>query len=142
MEENRCPQCNRILGTHVTCPMCMKYLVIEGASMVLPHHVRDAREKVEEWLAGLGKEAPADLVKTVRILYTLLCDHLAGNKTDLAPRVIALATFGLLYVTNPMDLVPDPIRRVGYMDDMRIMHLVEEAMGAALEEYCQSRTLP
>jgi len=76
MDENCCPHCNRILGTHVTCPMCMKYLVIEGASLILPHHVKEARE---------------------------------------------------------MDLVPDPIRRVGYMDDMRIIHLVEEAMASAVE---------
>ncbi len=139
MDENCCPHCNRILGTHVTCPMCMKYLVIEGASLILPHHVKEAREKVEEWFERLGKDAPEDLVKPVRTLYTMICDHLAGAKKDLSPRTIALAAFGLLYVTNPMDLVPDPIRRVGYMDDMRILQWVEEAMGPALEEYCHSR---
>ncbi len=129
MDENLCPQCGEILGTHVNCPMCMKYLVIEGASMIRPEDVKDAREKAEEWFRGRGKDGPPELISEVRRLYGMICDHLSGSTVDYPSRTISLAAFGILYVVNPMDLIPDPIRMVGYLDDSVMLGWVTEAMG-------------
>ncbi len=129
MDESLCPQCGEILGTHVKCPMCMKYLVIEGASMILPEDVKEAREKAEEWFRGRGKEGPPELISQMRRLYGMICDHLSGSAVDYPFRTISLAAFGILYVVNPMDLIPDPIKRVGYIDDSVMLAWVAEAMG-------------
>jgi len=78
----------------------------------------------------------------VRILYQMICDHLSGARTDFSGRIVSLAAFGLLYVSNPVDLLPDPIDRLGYVDDRRVMRWVEAAMGDVWMAYCQAKGLP
>ncbi|MGQ9654862.1 MAG: YkvA family protein, partial [Thermodesulfobacteriota bacterium] len=109
--------------------ICMKYLVLEGASMIRPEDVKDAREKAEEWFRGRSKDSPPELISELRRLYGMICDHLSGSSIDYPFRTISLAAFGILYVVNPMDLIPDPIKRVGYLDDSVMLRWVAEAIG-------------
>lgn len=65
-----------------------------------------------------------------KLLLDLLKQYKKGNYKSIPWRSIASIIFTLLYVVNPLDLIPDVLPVVGYIDDlsvfMALMRLIEE----------------
>ncbi|BBA33187.1 uncharacterized protein sS8_1225 [Methylocaldum marinum] len=90
-----------------------------------------------------------DKVKTIPPLHKvwldiLLClelirDYRSGTYRDIAPWAIAAVAFGLLYLVNPVELIPDLIPVVGYLDDVAVMALILKLVKAELEKYAAWR---
>ncbi|CAI8800361.1 YkvA family protein [Methylocaldum szegediense] len=47
--------------------------------------------------------------------------------------------FGLLYLVNPVELIPDVIPMIGYLDDIAVMAVVLKLVKAELEKYAAWR---
>jgi len=72
--------------------------------------------------------------RDIRDLYGMVSAAVTG-KYKIPFRTIAAVTFTLLYLANPLDLIPDIIPVVGYIDDAFIVGLCVRFIGSDLEKY-------
>jgi uncharacterized membrane protein YkvA (DUF1232 family) len=70
-------------------------------------------------------------------LYTLLRDWQQGRYRQLPWRTVLLSLSAMLYFINPLDLVPDFIPGIGYIDDMAILGIVFRAIQKDVLQYRQ-----
>lgn len=70
-----------------------------------------------------------------RLLLGLLADWWAGRYRDVSWKTVAATAFALLYVLNPMDIVPDVIVGAGLLDDATVMGLALKMIGEDLRRY-------
>src|SRR5574344_1505920 len=75
-----------------------------------------AHEKAEKHLNGFFEE--------FKLLWNLLVDYHRGVYRDVPWKFIAAAGFAVLYLVNPLDVIPDVLPVVGYLDDASIFALV------------------
>lgn len=70
-------------------------------------------------------------------LFSLLKDFYNGNYKDVPWQVIASIGGSLLYVLSPIDLIPDFIPFVGYLDDALVFAACLKFAQVDLEKYRQ-----
>ncbi len=70
----------------------------------------------------------------IRSLWQMLSDSIKG-RYKVPVRTAGAITFTLLYFINPVDLIPDFIPFVGYVDDAFVVTLCISFIGKDLEEY-------
>ena len=84
----------------------------------------------------IDKAYPAlkSALKNVRLLYSIFKDAVNG-KYKLAPASVAMIGGGLLYFILPVDLIPDFIPVVGYLDDLAVLTTIMNALHKEIGEY-------
>lgn len=68
-----------------------------------------------------GNNTLSKYVELGRIMISMLKDVKNGNYKNIPWFTIATIVMALLYVLNPMDIVPDFIPGVGYIDDVAVL---------------------
>jgi curved DNA-binding protein CbpA len=86
-------------------------------------------QKMEKVYPAFGK-----LLESVRELYSLFRDAVKGNY-KLHSATLAMIGGGLLYFILPMDLIPDYIPFVGFLDDMAILTTIINSLQEELKKY-------
>ncbi|GAB2780645.1 YkvA family protein [Salinimicrobium soli] len=94
--------------------------------------VMDNKDEIDKKLSGYGMKKYAELGK---IMFGMLKDYKKGEYTIVPWFIIAATGFALLYVFNPMDIVPDFIPGVGYVDDFAILTIVLRFIQTDLHTY-------
>ena len=90
-------------------------------------HVKDAKpeevaEKKDDTLKKIEHvSALAELLDNIRTAYDMISDTVTGKYKGLSKTTIALLVGGLAYLALPIDLVPDFIPVVGWMDDAAVL---------------------
>lgn len=56
-----------------------------------------------------------------KVLFNMLKDYRTGIYTNVPWFTIAAIAFGFLYILNPLDIVPDFIPGIGYIDDLAVL---------------------
>ncbi len=59
--------------------------------------------------------------KDLLLLFSLAKDYYQGNYRDVPYKTISAAVVGLLYVINPIDIIPDFIPFIGQVDDALVL---------------------
>ncbi len=59
--------------------------------------------------------------KDLLLLVSLVKDYYQGNYRDVPYKTISAAVVGLLYVINPIDIIPDFIPFIGQVDDALVL---------------------
>ena len=79
----------------------------------------DSREEVDEKInnSGLLKKY-SELGK---LMYGMLKDYRKGVYTKVPWFTIATIAFAFLYILNPLDIIPDFIPGLGYIDDLGVL---------------------
>lgn len=76
-------------------------------------------DKINDQLEnGRGLERYA---KDLLLLVSLVKDYYQGNYRDIPYKTISAAVVGLLYVINPIDIIPDFIPFIGQVDDALVL---------------------
>ncbi len=76
-------------------------------------------DKISDQLEnGRGLERYA---KDLLLLVSLVKDYYQGNYRDIPYKTISAAVVGLLYVINPIDIIPDFIPFIGQLDDALVL---------------------
>lgn len=69
------------------------------------------------------------------ILFSLVKDYARGEYRDIPFNIIAAAGAALLYVLSPIDLIPDFIPVLGYLDDAAVVAFCLNLMEKDLATY-------
>jgi uncharacterized membrane protein YkvA (DUF1232 family) len=85
--------------------------------------------KMEKAYPAFGK-----LLESVQELYSLFSDAVKGNY-KLHPANLAMIGGGLLYFILPLDLIPDYIPVVGFLDDLAILTTIINSLQGELKKY-------
>lgn len=89
----------------------------------------DIKEKFES--AGpLGR-----FIADVKLLISIVKDYYNGSYREIPYWAITAIVFALLYVLNPIDLIPDFIPVVGYVDDAAVVALCLLMVEQELHKY-------
>ncbi|MFY0643953.1 MAG: DUF1232 domain-containing protein [Bacteroidia bacterium] len=104
-------------------------------------HIYKNREKIKALYkkSGSKTEEHADevgdsMLNDLRTLRDLLQSWLKGQY-KLSTRTIVYVIAGLLYFVNPLDLVPDFIVGLGFVDDAAILTLVLRSIRSEVSRY-------
>jgi len=94
-------------------------------------------EKVQEGLkkAATNKGALSNIWDQLQLLFELAKDYAKGNYTAISKGSIVAVIAGLLYFISPLDLIPDFIIGLGFVDDAFVLSLVYKQLAKDLEKY-------
>ncbi|NOX37074.1 MAG: DUF1232 domain-containing protein [Calditrichaeota bacterium] len=98
----------------------------------LEHLIREATEKARRHRDELQK-----LWSNLQWLLRMLDAYRRGHYREVPWRVILYAAAAILYFLNPMDLVPDFLTGIGFVDDATVLALVVKAIHDELERFKQ-----
>lgn len=102
----------------------------------------DARRVVarEGELNEKFKHVPEKLKKVVnqvKLLYELIRSYIDGTYREIPWISIATAVAAVVYFLAPIDLIPDAIPGLGYIDDIFVIRFALSALGSDLKAFCE-----
>lgn len=111
-----------------------------NSGKITGRHLDRTIEKARE-ITDKVKSIPAlhKILKDVLLCMELIRDYRSGAYKDIATWAIAAVVFGLLYLINPVELIPDFIPVVGYMDDVAVLALILKLVKTELKKYAAWR---
>lgn len=69
------------------------------------------------------------------LLFAIARDYVNGNYTEIPKRSVVAILGGLIYFLSPIDVVPDFIPVLGFIDDVFVLNLVYKQVLKDLEKY-------
>lgn len=90
------------------------------------------KEAIDKKFAGSGLKKYAEMGK---IMFGMLQDYKKGKFRQVPWFTIGAIGFALLYIFNPLDMVPDFIPGIGYVDDFAIFTIVIRFIETDLHSY-------
>ncbi len=107
-----------------------------GAKKVTEEDLKKVLGKCDEIEAKFTNNGPlARFVTDLRLLFSIVQDYISGKYRAVPYWSIAAIVAALLYVLNPMDLIPDFIPGVGYLDDAAVVALCLKMVEQDLHAY-------
>jgi len=108
----------------------------EGAAKVTPEDIETAAERSEEIKKQFSARGPLKrFVEDGKVLTALIKDWRAGRYRQALYGTIAAVAFGLLYVFNPFDIVPDVLPILGALDDATVIGALLMLVERDLKKY-------
>lgn len=120
-----------------------KEFVETGAKRITDKDVEQVVKKADDIKRKFSTSGPlGKFLKDSQVLLSLVKDYWNKEYREIPYWAIAAIVFALLYVLSPVDLIPDPIPVVGYLDDAAVvaicMLLIEQEL-AQYEEWKSAR---
>lgn len=101
--------------------------------------VLSKRKKIENKI--FENETVEKYVDKAKMMFSLINDYRKRNYREIPWKSIAAVTGALLYVLNPLDLIPDFIPVIGMVDDASVLAICLKMVSDDLEKYMQWKTL-
>jgi uncharacterized membrane protein YkvA (DUF1232 family) len=79
------------------------------------------------------------VVNQVKLLYELVRSYIDGSYREVPWISIATAVAAVVYFLAPIDLLPDMIPGIGYIDDIVVIRFALMALGSDLRTYCEAK---
>ena len=76
-----------------------------------------------------------DQIENFKLLWSLLKDYYNGTYRNVPWKFIAAIGFAVAYLISPIDVIPDFIPLVGYVDDAAVFGLAVKSFMSEIEEY-------
>jgi uncharacterized membrane protein YkvA (DUF1232 family) len=73
----------------------------------------------------------------LEVFVRMLTAHVQRRYKSLSPRSIGLLVLGLFYFALPLDLVPDFIPFVGYVDDLSVILAIYKSLQVDIERFLE-----
>jgi uncharacterized membrane protein YkvA (DUF1232 family) len=121
----------------------LRALVLERAKHLSEDDLRGLLEKeqsVEKRLSSLSTSLPR-LASHVRIGFSMIKDYVQGSYRKLPWWSVASVAAALGYFVAPVDLIPDFIPGLGYLDDAAVFALVLSGIREDLKKYAEAKGL-
>ncbi len=101
------------------------YLLYEVAKKSMTKAEKDTS------LKGMASEG----IASVRRLVRLVKAYAKGDYRDVSKKHVILTVAALLYFVSPLDLIPDAIPFVGYLDDITLIGYILSMLGEELSKF-------
>lgn len=88
----------------------------------------------------LSLAAFAKQKQKAKLLYEMVQQYSKGNYKSVPWRSIAAITFTLLYIVNPLDIVPDVIPFFGFVDDISVFMALSKLVEKDIDLYTEWRS--
>lgn len=96
----------------------------------------DLRKVMEDSATAEAKSVHlGEQLETFKVLWALLHDYWNGSYRNIPWKFIASIGFAVTYLIAPIDVIPDFIPVLGYVDDCTVFALVLKAFKADIEAY-------
>ncbi|QJD29285.1 DUF1232 domain-containing protein [Methylococcus geothermalis] len=95
--------------------------------------VEAQRSAIREKIAGIP--SLQGIWEQVELLMDLVRDYWSGRYRDIPRWVIGALSFALLYFINPVELIPEFVPVIGYLDDIVLLLLVLRLTREHVERY-------
>ncbi len=115
-------------------PAALKRVIREAISKISPKDLLRVAQKVPA-LRRLIRGPLADLADDVTTLTAMVKDYAAGHYREVPQKSIFAATAALLYILNPLDLIPDLVPALGLVDDAAVLTMVVKAIQSDVHAY-------
>ena len=112
----------------------------ENSKKVSQEKIKDAARQGTEKLKAMEDKSPGVLSKLwedIKLMMALITDYSAGKYTEVPWRVISAITGAVAYFLSPVDLIPDFIFGVGYLDDAFVIKLALDLAADDLVRYAR-----
>lgn len=76
-----------------------------------------------------------ELFTKVKLLIGIIADYISGGYREIPWGSLVMIVAALLYFVSPIDLIPDFIPGVGYIDDIAVIAFVIKQISSDLEKY-------
>jgi len=93
----------------------------------------DRQRSIEEKVKGSGKLARFS--SDIKLMFSMIRDYWNGNYRSVPWKTIAAVAGALLYVMNPLDMIPDLILGFGFIDDAGVVALCLKMVESDLHRY-------
>lgn len=93
----------------------------------------ERQRSIEEKVKGSGRLARFST--DIKLMFAMLRDYWYGNYRSVPWKTIAAVAGALLYVMNPLDVIPDLIFGFGFMDDAGVVALCLRLVESDLHRY-------
>lgn len=90
------------------------------------------KKEIDKKFSGSGLKKYSEMGK---IMYGMLKDYKRGAFTQVPWFTIAAVVFAMIYVFNPLDIMPDFLPGIGYVDDFAIFTIVLRFVETDLHAY-------
>lgn len=110
-----------------------KYLPRAKKIVSDPERMEKLAEESFALLKGEGKMA--EVRREGLLLWKLAKDTVTGRYRGLKKRNLFLIVAGLMYLVNPMDIVPDFLLAIGFADDVAVLMYVFKKLDKEIKAY-------
>lgn len=93
--------------------------------------IKDARDALE----GKGDGPLTEIAGRLKMLLAMLNDYRLGRYRKIPVRTIVSIAGVMLYLTSPLDAVPDFIPVIGMIDDIFVINFIWKQLSQDLERY-------
>ena len=108
----------------------------EGAENVTPKDIQTVSDRSEEINKKFSSRGPLKrFIEDGKVLTALVRDWRAGKYRQALYGTIAAVVFALIYVFNPLDLVPDVLPFLGALDDATVIGALLMLVERDLKKY-------
>lgn len=96
--------------------------LITGARKVTEDDLRKVLDKRDEIERKFLEQGPLTrFIADIKLLFSCIQDYLKGEYREVPFWTIAAIVSALLYVISPVDLIPDFVPLIGYVDDALVI---------------------
>ena len=74
-------------------------------------------------------------LKNLKTMISMAQDFINGNYRAYNRKNIILIIYGLLYLVNPFDLIPDFLIGIGFLDDIYVMKFIIKKITKEIDRY-------
>jgi len=100
--------------------------------------VEYASKKGSSTVNDFGDNPPNALLQLwndIKLMVALIGDYVSGDYKEVPWNVIAAVTGAIIYFVSPIDVIPDFIPVIGYLDDAAVIALAVEFSRDDLNKY-------
>ena len=112
-----------------------KAFVKEGIEHISKSDFDTVFDKKDQLFAKINHPDWKKYKDKIKLMFNFLKDVKQKNYTKTPWKALAAMIFVIIYIINPLDLVPDFIPFIGYIDDVAVFSFVLKMVGEDLEDY-------
>ena len=110
--------------------------LLKKARLITQKHYGDVIQNAKKIEARINQiPALAEIWDDIKLCQNLIDDFYAGRYRDIPSSTVAILAFALLYLINPIELIPDVIPVLGYFNDALLIILAIKIAKDELTKY-------